>query len=389
MLRLQNPGGDNQALDFAGAFVDFGDAGVTVIALDGIFAAVTIAAMNLDGFVCYARGHFAGEELGDGRVHGEPRAGVLLPRGLANQHSRSVNFGGHVGENELYGLKLRNRVAKGHAFLGIFERRLESALRGAGSLRGDADAPVVQRRERYFVAFPFVADAIRGRNNAIGENQLAARRGADAEFFFFLADLESRRAFFHNQRGDSFFAFRRFRVHVDDRGIRRAAIGDPGFRTVEQVSLALFDGFRLQRGGVRTGLRLSQRVATDLFTAGIRQQEFFLLFFRPEAMNGIAVKRILHGKNHAGRSAAARNLLDHDGVSDVVEAGAAFRFGKRNACKPQFRGFLEKVAGKMPRLVKLFRQGTNFRFRELAYALLQQFLFFRQFRLHRDPLPSP
>src|SRR6266849_5764772 len=81
-LRLQNPGRDNQALDFAGAFVDFGDAGVAVVALDGILAAVAIAAVNLDGFVRDARGHFAGKEFGDGSVHGETGAGVLLPRGL-------------------------------------------------------------------------------------------------------------------------------------------------------------------------------------------------------------------------------------------------------------------------------------------------------------------
>src|SRR6266853_4770363 len=43
-LRLQNPGGNDEALDFAGAFVDFGDAGVAIIALDGIFAAVAVAA---------------------------------------------------------------------------------------------------------------------------------------------------------------------------------------------------------------------------------------------------------------------------------------------------------------------------------------------------------
>src|SRR5579859_3340423 len=64
-LRLQNPGGDDEALDFGGAFVDFGDSGVAVVALDGIFAAVAVAAVDLDGFVGDARGHFADEEFGD------------------------------------------------------------------------------------------------------------------------------------------------------------------------------------------------------------------------------------------------------------------------------------------------------------------------------------
>jgi len=41
-LRLQNPGGNDEALDFAGAFVDFGHAAVVIVALDGIFAAVAL-----------------------------------------------------------------------------------------------------------------------------------------------------------------------------------------------------------------------------------------------------------------------------------------------------------------------------------------------------------
>src|SRR5271168_718286 len=68
LLTLQNPGRDYQALDFAGAFVDFGDARVAVVTLDGIFAAVAVAAVDLDGFVGDARGHFAGEKFGDGGV---------------------------------------------------------------------------------------------------------------------------------------------------------------------------------------------------------------------------------------------------------------------------------------------------------------------------------
>src|ERR1700679_2269950 len=58
-IRFQDPGGDDQALNLAGALVDFGDAGVAIIAFDGIFAAVTVAAVNLNRLVCDARGHFA------------------------------------------------------------------------------------------------------------------------------------------------------------------------------------------------------------------------------------------------------------------------------------------------------------------------------------------
>src|SRR5437660_8120926 len=106
LLRTQNPGGDNESLDFAGAFVNFGDAGVAVVALDRILAAVAIATMDLDGFVRYARGHFAGEEFCDGGIHAETSAGILLPGRLSNEQTRRVNFRGHVREHELDGLEL-------------------------------------------------------------------------------------------------------------------------------------------------------------------------------------------------------------------------------------------------------------------------------------------
>src|SRR5260370_31530947 len=115
LLRTQNPGGDNEALDFAGAFVNFGDAGVAVVALYGIFAAVAVATVDLDGFVGDARGHFAGEEFGHGGVHAETGAGILLPPGLSNEKTRVVNFRVLVPHHALTGLNFPNRPPKTHA----------------------------------------------------------------------------------------------------------------------------------------------------------------------------------------------------------------------------------------------------------------------------------
>ena len=189
--------------------------------------------MDLDGFVGDAGGHFAGEKFGDGGVHAEAGAGVLLPRGFADEQAGGVEFGAHVGEHELDGLELRDGVAEGHALFRIFESGFERALRDAAGLGGDADAAAVERGERDFVAFAFVADAIGFRDFAIGEDEFAARGGVDAEFFFFLADFETGRAFFDDERGDAFFAFGRIGVDVDDGGVSGAAVGDPGFGAVD------------------------------------------------------------------------------------------------------------------------------------------------------------
>jgi len=108
---------------------------------------------------------------------------------------------------------------------------------------------------------------------------------------------------------------------------------------------------------------------------------------RSVAMNGIAVERVLHGKNHARRGTAARDFFNNDGVSDVVEACAAFGFGEWHAGKSQFRRFLEQLARETARLVEFLRQRTDFRFREFAHALVQQLLFFCKFEVHRGSLP--
>src|SRR5271155_3916015 len=160
ILGFEEPGGDDEALDFGGAFVDFGDARVAVVALDGIFAAVAVAAVDLDGFVGDAGGHFAGEKFGDGRVHAEARAGVLLPGGFAIEQAGGVEFGGHVREHELDSLKLADRAAEGYAFLRVFQRGFERPLGDSGGLRGNPNAAAVERGERDFVALAFVAEAV-------------------------------------------------------------------------------------------------------------------------------------------------------------------------------------------------------------------------------------
>ena len=140
------------------------------MAFDGIFAGVAVAAVDLDGFVGDAGGHFAGEKFGDGGVHAEAGAGVLLPGGFADEEAGGVEVGGHIGEHELDGLELRDGMAEREALLGIGAGGFEGALGDAEGLRGDADAAAVERGERDFVAFAFVADAVGGGDFAVGEN---------------------------------------------------------------------------------------------------------------------------------------------------------------------------------------------------------------------------
>ena len=146
--------------------------------------------------------------------------------------------------------------------------------------------PPSERRKRDLVAFAFVADAIRQQalRNRVNTNSQHAV-ALNAEFFFFFADLEARRSFLDDHRGDSFFPFRRIGIHVNDRRVGRAAIGDPRFRAVDDVTVALLHRLGLQRRRVGARLRLGQRVATDLFPSRKRQQKLLFLLFGSEAMN--------------------------------------------------------------------------------------------------------
>src|SRR5215472_4416067 len=385
----QDPGGNDQTLDFARPFVDFGDARVAVVALYRILAAVAVAAVNLNGFVRDARGHFARKQFGDSGVHAEACTSVLFPCGFAVEHAGCVNFRAHVRQHELNRLKPRNGLAERQALAGILQRGFERAPRNAGGLRGDADAPAIERRKRYLVAFAFVANAILERYGAIGKDQFTASGGMNAELFFFFANLESGCFFLHHDCGDAFFPFGRVGIHVHDRCVGLSATGDPSLRSVENIAVTFLYRLGSERCGVRAGLWLGEGVATDLFAARVRKEKSLLLCFGAVPMDRIAVKRILDGEDYPCGGATPRNLFDDDGVGDMIEARTAFIFGKRHAGETQLCRFSEQGARKAPGLVVLLCQRAHLRFGKLAHAFFDQFLFFRQFEVQlRALLPA-
>jgi hypothetical protein len=134
----------------------------------------------------------------------------------------------------------------------------------------------------------------------------------NAEFLFFLADLESGRAALNDQRRDSFFTFGGFRIGVHNRRIGHSTVSDPGFCAVDHVAVAAPLRTRRERSRVRTCLRLGERVTADFFAASVGQQKLLLLRFRAKAMNRIAIQRILHGQNHPRGGAHTGNFLDYD-----------------------------------------------------------------------------
>lgn len=163
-LARQQVASDDGALDFAGAFVDGDDAGIAVHAFHVGFAGIALAAVDLDGFVDNAVDHFAGVEFGAGSGGTHAGSGVFEERGIVGEDAGGFKFGVHIGEHPLDGLKFADTFAEGFATAGVFGGFVESTLREAQGLSGDADAAVIERAECDLQALAFFAEAVLCRN---------------------------------------------------------------------------------------------------------------------------------------------------------------------------------------------------------------------------------
>ena len=112
LCALEDLAGDHEALDLGGAFADFGQADVAIVALDVGLGDVAEAAVDLDGFVAAFLAHFGGEELGHGGFFGEGLIVVLEPGGLIDQQAGGIQLCRHVGQLELDGLEVGDGLAE-------------------------------------------------------------------------------------------------------------------------------------------------------------------------------------------------------------------------------------------------------------------------------------
>ena len=129
-------------------------------------------------------------------------------------------------------------------------------------------------------------------------------------------------------------------------------------------------------------MRFGESIAADFFAASVRFEEFLFLLGRAVAMDGIAVERILYGKDYASRGAAAGDFFDDDRVGDVIEAGAAFGVGDSDAGEAEFGGFLESGTREVTGFIEFFRERADFGFGEFADGFLEESLFFREIEIH-------
>ena len=238
--------GDDGALNFAGAFVDGDDAGVTVHAFDVRLAGIAETAVDLHGLVDNAIDHFAGVEFGaggGGRRGGKGSRGsggggrkeIFAEGGLVEEGAGGFDFGMHVGKHPLDGLEFTDGLAKGFAGASVFDGFIERALGKADGLRGDADASTIERGERDAQALAFFTEAIGRGNSAIVEDELDRRRRALAHLVFVATDFETGGVGFEKESANSLPARGGIGFREDDEETCGGAIGDPGFGAVEDI----------------------------------------------------------------------------------------------------------------------------------------------------------
>src|SRR5258706_12101779 len=140
--------GDHHALDLARALVDLRDARIAVVALDRVVVKVSVAAVDLDRLGADPFRELRSIEL---RLRGFGKAGLAFAahaRRVQDEQPRGVDARVHVREVVADGRVLDQLLAELRTLASVSERRFEGRACDAEGLRGDADAPTLEVRQR-------------------------------------------------------------------------------------------------------------------------------------------------------------------------------------------------------------------------------------------------
>src|SRR6266850_4973598 len=104
--------GDDEALDFAGAFIDLGDLCISKESLDGEIAHVPVPAEQLHRLRRDPHGRFGREQLRHARVQRDVLTRVFALGRAMRERPRRLGPRRHVGKLEPHRLEVADRLAK-------------------------------------------------------------------------------------------------------------------------------------------------------------------------------------------------------------------------------------------------------------------------------------
>src|SRR5882762_11628441 len=104
--------GDDDALDFAGAFIDLSNLCIPEEFLDGEISHVSVPPEELNRLRRDPHRRFGREQLGHAGVERDVLTRIFARRGPVRQRPRRLRARGHIGELELHGLELFDRLVE-------------------------------------------------------------------------------------------------------------------------------------------------------------------------------------------------------------------------------------------------------------------------------------
>ena len=263
---------------------------------------------------------------------------------------------------------LGDRLAHRLARLRVLERVVRRALCDPERLRGHAGARAVEDPHRDLEALTLGAEQVRDGDAAVVERQLAGRGPGDSHLRLEPRDREARRVTLDEEGRDAGVAGVWVGLREDGVEARDASVGDEALAAVEDVLVAVTDGGRPHRGGVRAGFRLGQRVRGQPLTAREPRQVGLLLRLRAGELEPERAQ-LLHGEQETARRADLRDLLDRDEGEQRAGARASPLLVEEQPEELVLAKDLDHVPRKLVRLVDRGRTRSDALARERAHEL--------------------
>src|SRR4051794_4122815 len=365
---------DDELLDLGGALVERRHAHVAEVALDRVVVHVARAAVDLDRLVGAALRRLGGVELGDRGLRGRGPASILEEAGAPHEHPRRVGLDPHLGDHRLHELERADRPPELLPLLGVGDGGVERALADADAARRDGVAARVERAHGDLEA---VADLAHQRVVVHADAVEAQLRGVGTVQAHLVVDLLAREAL--GLRGDEeggkpAVPLLRIRLGEDQRHLGVVAERDPHLVARDLPAPVDLLGAGALVGGVGARVGLREAEAAERLARAQRRQPALLLLLRAPAHDRGAHERGLDGHDRSHRRAAAPDLLDHDGVGEVVEPGAAVLARDDRAEVALVGDLADELRVEVVVAVVLARARDDLLVREVASRLADQLL---------------
>ncbi len=223
-------------------------------------------------------------------------------------------------------------------------------------------------------AFVDFADAVRVRNLAVVEHELARVRAAHAELVELLRGRETLHAFFDDEGGHAARAGRSVRgAHVDQQHVGIRAVRDPHLRAVGDPAIAFLLGAAGHRADdVGAGAGLAHRERADPFAAAELGQVFLLLRFVRVVGDVLHAEVRMRAVRKADRARAARDFLHRDDVREIAELRAAVLARHRDAEQAHLAELLPQVGRERVLAIDQIGARRDFLVGERAHAFAQE-----------------